>query len=92
MLTYGPAILIIFSVFFGILMGRRDVNSLKEDMNRRFTEMNVDMNRRFAEMSTDISRQFGEVNRRLTKLEDDYLEFYGMEKKLEGRVDELSRH
>lgn len=42
--------------------------------------------------------RFNQVDQRLTQLESrmghleaDYKDFYGMEKKLEGRVDELSR-
>ena len=94
MLNYGPVALIIFStflsVFIGVLMNRRDVTTLKEDMNRQFDTVNRQfdaVNRQF----DTVARQFSEVNGRLTHLEQDLREFYGMEKKLEGRVDELSR-
>ena len=80
MLNYASVALIILStflsVFTGVLMNRRDVTVLKDDVNRQFDNVN---------------RQFGEVNGRLTHLEQDLREFYGMEKKLESRVDELSR-
>lgn len=87
MVNYGPAALIILSVFLsvfvGILMNRRDVTSLKDNMNRQFDAVN----RQF----DAVNRQFTEINGRLARIDEDLREFYGMEKKLEGRVDELSR-
>lgn len=53
----------------GIVLSRKDVASLRAEMNR----------------------QFDGVDRRLGVLEHDYKEFYGMEQKLEGRVEELSK-
>ena len=43
-------------------------------------------------MRQDINRQFNEVNRRLSRIEDDQKHFYAVTGKMEGRIDELSRH
>lgn len=80
MLNYGPALLIVFSVFLGILLNRREVTSLKEDMNKQFERSKEDMN-----------KQFERVDRRLTLIENDQKQFFQVTGKLDGRIDELSR-
>lgn len=48
-------------------------------------------NQRLTDLRTDSNRQFDEVKGALLTLASDYRHFYGMEQKLEGRVDELSK-
>lgn len=69
--------------------------------NQRLTDQRVDTQGQFGEVQRqfgevqrqfgDIQRQFGEVKSALATLSTDYQNFYGLEQKLEGRVDELSR-
>lgn len=66
----------------------------RADTNRQFTDTRADTNRQFADVQrqfTDVQRQFTEVRGSLATLTEDYQRFYGMEQKLEGRVDELSK-
>ena len=76
---YGPAALIIFSIFVGILLNHREVTTLKADMNRQFDSAKVDTN-----------RQFDKVDARLTRIEEDLKRFHGTDKELEGRINQLS--
>lgn len=39
MLNYGPAVLILFSIFVGILLNRRDSTALRAEMHRQFDEV-----------------------------------------------------
>ena len=55
-------------------------------------------NQRFSDLRADMRTQFAGSDRRLDRIEaqmdtlaSDYRNFYGMEQKLEGRVDELSK-
>ncbi len=64
MLNYIPAALIILSVFvsvfIGILMNRRDVESLRVDMNRQFDGVNSRLTR-----IEDYQKQFFTVTGKL---------------------------
>ena len=55
--------------------------------NQGLGDLRADTSRQY----TDVNRQFGEIRASLTTLSADYQRFYGMEQKLEGRVDELSK-
>lgn len=55
--------------------------------NSRLSDLKEGMNQRF----NQVDQRFNQVESRLTRLEGDYRDFYGLEKKLDGRVDELSR-
>ena len=46
---------------------------------------------RLSDLKGNMNHRFTQVESRLTRLKGDYRDFYGMEKQLEGRVDELSR-
>ena len=62
--------------------------------NQRLTDQRVDTQRQFGEVQRqfgEMQRQFSEVKSSLATLSADYQHFYGMEQKLEGRVDELSK-
>ncbi len=69
--------------------------------NQRLTDQRVDTQRQFGDMQRqfgevqrqfgDMQRLFGEVKSALATLSADYQNFYGLEQKLEGRVDELSK-
>ena len=63
----------------------------RADTNRQFADLRTDTNRQFADSRADTSRQFAEVKTSLATLTSDYQHFYGLEQKLEGRVDELSK-
>ncbi len=76
MLTYGPAVLIIFSVFVGILLNRRDVNGLREEFRREFDS---------------VRRELDKMERRLGLIEGDQKHFFEVTGKLDGRIDQLSR-
>ncbi len=91
MLNYGPALLIVFSVFLGILLNRREVTSLKEDMNKQFERSKEDMNKQFQSSKEDMNKQFERVDRRLTLIENDQKQFFQVTGKMDGRIDELSR-
>ncbi len=79
-LTIGiPSLL----VLLGWMQTNYRFSDLKENMNQRFSQVD----QRFSQ----VDQRFSQVEARLPRLEADYREFYGMEKKLEGRVDELSR-
>ncbi len=75
MVNYGPAVLIVFSVFLGILLNRREVTTLKADMDKRFDR---------------VDKQLDTLTARVSGLEKDYTQFYGMQQKMEGRLDEIS--
>ena len=71
MVNYAPAALIILSVFVsvfvGILMNRRDVSSLKEDINKQFDRMD----RRLTLIETDQKQFFtisGKLDGRIDEL------------------------
>lgn len=55
--------------------------------NVRLLDLKENVNQRFQQ----VDQRFQQLESRLTHLESDYKEFYGLQKKLEGRVDELSR-
>lgn len=59
--------------------------------NQRLSDLRANTNRQFADSRADTNRQFAEVKTSLATLTSDYQHFYGMEQKLEGRVDELSK-
>lgn len=80
LISYSPAVLILFSIFFGIFMNRRDYTLLREDMNRRFSELKADLN-----------SKFGEVDRRLGLIEADQKQFFKETGEIHGRLNELSR-
>ncbi len=82
MLNYGPAVLIIFSVFLGILLNRRDTTILKADIN----SLKADMDKQFDR----VDKRFDVLTARVSALEADYTQFYGMQQKMEGRLDEIS--
>ena len=75
----------------------RHIDDLRSDTNRQFADVNrqfADVNRQFADVHRqfdDVNRQFVEMRAALATLSADYRTFYGMEQKLEGRVDELSK-
>lgn len=49
------------------------------------------INRRdFTDLKSDMNRQFDAVNKHLDRIDADLREFYGTDKQLEGRVNELS--
>ena len=75
MLNYGPAVLILFSIFVGILLSRRDFAMLKADMDKQFDR---------------IEKRLDALTSRVSALESDYTRFYGMQQKMEGRLDEIS--
>ncbi len=83
-INYGPAVLILFSIFFGIFMNRRDYSLLREDMNRRFDELKADL-------KADLNFRFGEVDRRLALIEADQKQFFKETGEIHGRLNELSR-
>ena len=80
LINYGPAILILFSIFFGIFMNSRDYTQLREDMNRRFAELKAELNVRFSD-----------IDKRLTLIEADQKQFFRETGEIHGRLDELSR-
>ncbi len=82
MLNYGPAVLILFSIFVGILMSRRDFTTLKADMDKQFDRIDKQFDR--------IDKRLDALTARVSALETDYTQFYGMQQKVEGRLDEIS--
>lgn len=100
MLNYGPAILILFSIFVGILLNRRDSTLLREDMNRRFADFRTEMDirfraveQRFDEMSRrfgDMDRRLDAIDRRLNLIESDQKQFFKETGEIQGRLNELS--
>lgn len=72
---------------FLILLSWIQTNNRLSDLRLYFEARFSEVNRRFDE----VERRFDRVESRIRVLEADYREFYGMEKKLEGRVDELSK-
>lgn len=69
----------------------RQFGEFRSDTNRQFSEFRSDTNRQFSELRSDTNRQFDDVKKTLATLTSDYHNFYGLEQKLEGRVDELSK-
>ncbi len=59
--------------------------------NQRISDLRADTNRHIDDLRADTNRQFDQMNQKLATLAGDYRTFYGMEQKLEGRVDELSK-
>lgn len=77
---------------------RRQFGDLRSDTNRQFAEFRSDtsrqfddLRRQFGDLRFDANRQFDEVKQALATLTSDYHNFYGLEQKLEGRVEELSK-
>ena len=67
--------LIVFFVFVGILLSWRDVTTLKADMDKRFDR---------------VDKQLDTLTVRVSGLERDYTNFYGMQYKMDGRFDDIS--
>lgn len=82
-LLLSPAIGSFVLVILAWLHQNSRLTDLRQDTDRRFD----DVTRRF----DDATRRFDGVDARLSALAADYRTFYGMEQKLEGRVEELSR-
>ena len=62
--------------------------------NARLTDAVASMNRNFDRMDKRfeaIDRKFEGIEKRLDRIDGDLKEFYGTTKRLEGRVDEISR-
>lgn len=59
-LNYGPAVLIMFSIFFGILLNRRDVMAFRDEFRREFD----DVKRRLILIKAD-QKHFFEVTGKL---------------------------
>ena len=87
---YIPVMVLVVGLFAGIWLNRRDFSELKADMNRQHGELRADMNRQNGELRADMNRKFDEVNRRLDRIDGDLKEFYGADKQMEGRMNELS--
>ena len=87
----SPAVGSFVLVILAWLHQNQRLSDLRSDTNRQFADLRSDTNRQFADLRSDTNRQFDEVKRSLATLTSDYHHFYGMEQKLEGRVDELSR-
>lgn len=90
-LLLSPAIASLMLVVLAWLHQNQRISDLRADTNRHFDELRADTNRQFVELRADTNRQFVEVKGVLATLAGDYRTFYGMEQKLEGRVDELSK-
>ena len=73
---YMPLAVTLIAIFAGILLNRRDYGLLREDMNQRFDR---------------VDKRLDRIDNRLDRVGNDLREFYGSNRKLEGRVDELSR-
>ncbi len=87
----SPAIGSFVLVILAWLHQNQRISDLRTDSNRHYDEVRSDTNRQFDEMRRDTNRQFDQMNQKLSTLAGDYRTFYGMEQKLEGRVDELSK-
>lgn len=87
MLNYGPAVLIIFSVFVGILLNRRDLSALRAELRGELGSFRDEVRREFDQ----VRREQVETNRRLTLIETDQKHFFQVTGKLDGRIDEPSR-
>ena len=90
----SPSIGSFVLVILGWLHQNQRLTDLRADTNRQFDSMKTGIDMRFGEVNRqfgEVNRQFEQVNQRLATLADDYRTFYGMEQKLEGRVDELSK-
>jgi hypothetical protein len=78
-----------------ILIGWLQTNVRLSDLKAEVATTKSDLKLEIATTKTDLSKRIEEIRSdlggRIARLELDYREFYGMEKKLEGRVDELSR-
>lgn len=94
----SPSIGSLVLVILAWLHQNQRLTDLRADTNRQFDDARADTNRQFDDLRRqfhdlrgDTHRQFTEVNGTLATLAADYRNFYGMEQKLEGRVDELSK-
>ena len=93
----SPAIGSFVLVLLAWMQSNSRLADLKENMNQRFEQMTqrfeqVDqwfeqVTQRFAA----VDRQFDRMDARLLRIENDQREFYGITRKLEGRIDEISR-
>ena len=83
----SPAVGSFVLVLLAWLQANLRLNDLQTDTTRQISDLRADTNRQFGE----VQRQFDKVNATLETLSTDYRNFYGMEQKLEGRVDELSK-
>ena len=72
---YVPLIVLFLGVLAEIWLNRRDFSESKADTNRQFDAVN---------------RQLEAINRRLDCIDEDLRQFYGTDKALEGRINELS--
>ncbi len=100
-LLLSPAVGSLVLVVLAWLHQNQRLSDLRADTNRHIDDLRSDTNRQFADVNrqfADVHRQFDDVHRQfvemraaLATLSADYRTFYGMEQKLEGRVDELSK-
>jgi septal ring factor EnvC (AmiA/AmiB activator) len=86
----SPAVGSFVLVLLAWMQSNSRLADLKENMNQRFAEVN----QRFAQVDQRFERvdkQFDRMDAQLLRIENDQREFYGITRKLEGRVDELSK-
>ena len=79
----SPAIGSFVLVLLAWMQSNSRLSDLKDNMNQRFEQVN----QRFAA----VDQQFDRMDARLLRIESDQREFYGITRKLEGRIDEISR-
>ncbi len=79
LINYSPRRTHTLLGLFGVFINRRDYSLLREDMNRRFSELKA-----------DLSTKFGENDRRLGLIEADQKQFFKESGEIHGRLNELS--
>lgn len=79
----SPAVGSFVLVLLAWMQSNSRLADLKETMNQRFEQVN----QRFA----SVDRQFERMDARLVRVDNDQREFYGITRKLEGRIDELCK-
>ena len=96
-LLLSPAIGSLVLVVLAWIHQNQRISDLRADTNRQFDNVQrqfENVQRQFENVQRqfdDVNRQLHEVRGSLNTLSSDYHNFYGMEQKLEGRVDELSK-
>ena len=94
---YIPVIILVVGLFAGIWLNRRDFSELKADTSKQFADAKTDTNRQFEAINkrldhieAETSKRLDHIVTRLERVDSDLRDFYGTDKQLEGRINELS--
>lgn len=89
-----PALGSILLVILAWMQANSRLSDLRTDTHRQFDGVNRQLeglNRRIDSAEGALDQKISALAGQVTTLASDYRSFYGLEQKLEGRVDELSK-